>query len=84
MLVGLLLVDLLSDHFDSKQSRESVDLLVTCHPSLSLITFALRSSEVKYLLLDFDPYGGTDPLGMFPLFLKRTADVLAPRLSVVF
>ena len=36
------------------------------------------------LLLDLDPYGGTDPLGMFPLFLKRTADVLAPRMSVVF
>ena len=30
------------------------------------------------------PYGGSDPLGMFPLFLERTADVLAPRLSVVF
>ena len=36
------------------------------------------------LLLDLDPYGGTDPLGMFPLFLKRTADVLAPHRSVVF
>ena len=23
-------------------------------------------------------------MGMFPLFLKRTADVMAPRLSVVF
>ena len=76
--------DLLSDHFDSKQFRESVDLLVTCHPSPSLITFAFRSSEVKRLPLDLDPYGGTDHLGMFPLFLKRTADVLAPRLSVVF
>ena len=31
-----------------------------------------------------DPYGGTDPLGMFPLFFKRTADVMAPRLSVMF
>ena len=76
--------DLLSDHFDNKQSMESVDLLVTCHPSPSLITFAFRTSEVKRLLLDLDPYGGTDPLGMFPLFLKRTADVLAPSLSVVF
>ena len=28
--------------------------------------------------------GATDPLGMFPLFLKRTADVMAPRFSVVF
>ena len=33
---------------------------------------------------DLDPYGLTDPLGMFPLFLKRTAGVIAPRLSVVF
>ena len=35
-------------------------------------------------MLDLDPYGGTDPLGMIPLFLKRTTNVLAPRLSVVF
>ena len=34
-------------------------------------------------MLDFDPYGGSDPMGMFNLFLKR-ADVLAHRLSVVF
>ena len=76
--------DLLLDHFDSKQSREAVDLPLTCHPSPSLTTFAFRSSEVRHLLLDLDPYGGTDPLGMFPLFLKRAADVMAPRLSVVF
>ena len=47
--------DLLSDHFNSKQSRESVELLVTCHPSPCLITFAFRPSEVKCLLLDLDP-----------------------------
>ena len=69
--------DLLSDHFDSKQSREDVDLPVTCHPSPSLTTFAFRSSEVSSLLLDLDSYGGTDPFGMFPFFLKRTADVMA-------
>ena len=34
--------DLLSDHFDSKQSREAVDLLLTCHPSPSITTFAIR------------------------------------------
>ena len=28
--------DLLADHFDSKQSREAVDLPLTCHPSPSL------------------------------------------------
>ena len=76
-------VDLLADHFDSKQSREAVDLPLTCHPSPSLTTFAFRSSEVRHLLLDLDPYGDTDLLGMFPLFLKRTAGGMAPRLSVV-
>ena len=73
--------DLLSDHSDSKQSREAVDILLSCHQSPSLTTFAFRSSEVRRLLLDLDPYGGTDPLGMFPLFLKKTADVMASRLS---
>ena len=34
-------------------------------------------------MLDLDPYGGTDPLGMFP-FLMGTADVIASRFSVVF
>ena len=33
---------LLSDHFDSKQSRKAVDLLLTCHPSPGLTTFAFR------------------------------------------
>ena len=46
----------ISDHFDSKQSREAVDLLLTCHPSPSFTTFAFRSSEVRRLLLYLDPY----------------------------
>ena len=70
--------DLLSDHFDSKQSREAVNLPLTCHPSPSQTTFDIRWSEVRRLLLDLDPYGGTDPLGMFPLFLKKTASVMVP------
>ena len=76
--------DLLSDHFGAKQSKESFDLPLTCHPFPRLTTFAFRWSEVKRLLLDLDPYWGSIPLGMFPPFRKRTADVLAPRLSVVF
>ena len=39
---------------------------------------------MKCLLLGLDPYSATDPLGMLPLFLKITADVLPPRLIVVF
>ena len=76
--------DLLTDNFDSKLSREAVDLPLTCHPSPSLTTFAFRSRELRSLSLDLDPYGGTDPLGMFPLFLKRTANIMAPCLCVVF
>ena len=39
--------DLLSDHFDSKQSREAVDLPLTCYPSLNFTTVAFRLSEVS-------------------------------------
>ena len=39
---------------------------------------------MKRHLLDLDPYGGTDPLGMFPLFWKKTTVVLASRLTLVF
>ena len=52
--------DLLSDHIDSKQSRESADLPLTCHSSPRLTTFAFMSSEVRRLLLDLDPYLSTD------------------------
>ena len=38
-------VDQLSDHFDSKQTREAVDVLLTCHPSPCLTTF--DSSQAK-------------------------------------
>ena len=67
-----------------KQSRDPVDLPSTCHLFPSLTTFAFRSREVRRLLLDLDSYGGTDPLGLFPLLLKRTTEVLTPRLAVVF
>ena len=63
--------DLLSVHFASMQSKEAVDLLLTYHPSPSLTTIAFRSSEMTHLLLDLDPYGGTDPLGMFLFFLRE-------------
>ena len=38
---------------------------------------------MRHLLLDLDPYGGTDKCGMFILFLKRI-DVITSHLSVVF
>ena len=62
----------------------SVDLPLTCHLSPRLTSFAFRSIEVRRLLLDLDPCGGSDPFCTFPLFLKRTDDVLAPCVSAVF
>ena len=67
--------EMLSVHFDGRQSRDPVDLPSTCHASPSLTTIAFRSREARQLLLDLDSYGCTGPLGMF--FFKRTADVLA-------
>ena len=64
--------NLLSGHFDSKHSRQAVDLPLTCHQSPSLTTIAFMSREVRHLLLDLDPYGGSDPLGMLTVFLKGT------------
>ena len=54
-----------------------------------------HSVVVKYMLWSnaieeisntrpLDSFGGPDPLGMFPLFLKKTAEILSPRLAVVF
>ena len=63
--------DLRSDHFDCVQSRESVNLPITCHPSPSLTTFAFRSREVTRLLSNLNNYGGTDPWVCFLFFLRE-------------
>ena len=63
--------DLLSDHFDSQQSREAVDLPLTCHPSPSRTTFAFRSREIRHLLLDLDPYGAQTHWVCFLFFLRE-------------
>ena len=75
---------LLADVFDGKQSNENLTLPDSCFPEPRLSKLAFRSSEVKKLLLDLDAYGGTDPNGIFPLFFKKTAEYLAPKLSVIF
>ena len=76
--------DLLSDHFDGKQSRESVDLPLTCYPSPRLTTFAFRSSEIRRLLLDLEPYGALTHWVCFVFLLREQLTFRPPRLSVVF
>lgn len=74
---------LLADVFDSKQSNEKLELPHSCFPEAKLTSLAFRSREIKALLMDLDAYGGVDPNGIFPLFFIKTADFLAPKLSVI-
>ena len=75
---------ILAESFNSKQSREEIQLPLGCHPLPAFNTFAFRSSEIKFLLSNLDTYGGTDPNGLFPLILKRLSSQLAPKLAVIF
>ena len=43
-----------------------------------------RTTVLLCLLLDLGTYGGVDPLGVFPIFLKMVADIIAPKLSIIF
>ena len=76
--------ELLSTWFDSKQSRDIVELSQTCHPRPAFCGIAFRAREVERHLLDLDPNGGVDPSGCFPMFFRKTASVLTPKLSCLF
>ena len=76
--------ELLSTWFDSKQSRNIVELPQTCHPRPAFCGIAFRAREVERNLLDLDPNGGVDPSGCFLIFFRKTASVLAPKLSRLF
>ena len=73
-----------SDFFRSKQCADVVSLPLSCFPEPHLLSLAFRSKEVETLLSDLDPYGGTDPCGMFPLFFNKVSHILAPKLSKIF
>ena len=64
--------DLLPDQFDRLLICRSLAIHLLVLPPLPS-----GRERVRRLLLDLDPYGGTETLGMFPLFLKRTAGVMA-------
>ena len=76
--------ELLSAWFDSKQSRDIVELPQTCHRKPAFCGIAFRVREVELYLLDLDPNGGVDPSGCFPIFLQKTASALAPKVSRLF
>ena len=75
--------ELLTEHFDGKQSRDSVALPLSCHPEPKFCSFVFKSREVERILLDLDVHDGVDPL-FFPLFFVELAEVITPKLSMVF
>ena len=81
---GRLSCCLLSTWFDSKQSRDIVELPQTCYPRPAFCAIAFRAREVERHLLDLDPNGGVYPSGCFPMFFRKTASVLTPKLSCLF
>ena len=75
---------LLANVFDGKQSDEVLTLPQSCHPEAKLTTIAFRSREIERLMLDLDPYGGSGPDGIFPLFFIKTSHFLVPKIAVIF
>ena len=45
---------------------------------------AFQTSVLLCLFLDLDTYGGVDPLGAFPLFENKVANIIALNLSIIF
>ena len=57
---------------------------LSCSPQSRCNFLVLRTPVLLCQVLDLDTYGGVDPLGVFPLFLKIVADIIAPTLSIIF
>ena len=75
---------LLGSQFDSKQCREQFVSPLSCFPQSRCNSLAFQTPVILRLLLDLDTYGRVDPLVMFPLFLKIVAEIIAPKLSIIF
>ena len=75
---------LLRSQFNSKQCRGQFVHPLSCFPQYRCNSLAFRTSVLLRLLLDLGTYGGVDPLGVFPLFLKKLADIIAQKESIIF
>ena len=72
---------LLSSQFDCNQCREQFVTPLSCFPQATCNSLAFRTPVLRRLLLD--TYGGVDPLGEFPLFLKMVADITTQKVSII-
>ena len=78
------MAEVFSTIFQRKQCDQKLDLPSTCFPDTKLKYFAFKSSEIRYYLMELDSSGGSDPDNIFPLFLKKTADIVSPKLAKIF
>ena len=82
LLVGI--TELLSAWFDSKQSRDIVELPQTCHPRPAFCGIAIRARGVERHLMDLDPNGGVDPSGCFHMFFSQNHFYSGPEAESTF
>ena len=75
---------LLGSRFDRDQCREQFVIPLSCFHQSRCHSLAIQTPALLRLLLDLDTYGGVHPLVMLPLFVKMIADIIAPKLSIIF
>ena len=75
---------LLCSQFGSKQCLEQFNTPLSCFPPSKCNSFTFRTSVLLRLLLDLDTHGDVDPLGAFPLFLKKVEDIIAQKKKIIF
>ena len=76
--------EILSQFFDEKHCKDKISVPLSCHPEPKLMSIAFRSRDLCKILADLDEYGGTDPHGISPMFLRKTCKEMSPELAVVF
>ena len=77
-------VSLLGSQFDSKQCCEQFVTPLSCFPQSRCNSLVFQTSVLLSLLHGLDMYGGVDPLGVYPLFLKKVVDIIVPKQSIFF
>ena len=73
---------LVGSQFHSQQCREQLLTLLSCFPQSRGNSFSFLTPVRPRLLLDPDTYKGVDPLAVLPVFLKKVAGIIAPKLSI--
>ena len=75
---------LLGSQCDSKQCRVQFVTPMSCFIQSMCNSLAFRTSVLLRRLHNLDMFMDVYPLGVFRLFLKKVADIIAPKQSIIF